>query len=129
MENSKKRILTYGSLRKNEYNFDRFKAIYGPNFNYLSSIIIKGYDLYDLGSYPGIKESENPNKDLQVDIMECGDDCYNSIKRMELGAGYTTKNIEIDGEDHTIYIYQGNPRKLVESGDWSKYLHEKKLVK
>lgn len=125
---SKKRILTYGSLRKGEYNFERMKATY-PDLTFIGTSEIKGYDLFDLnGSYPGIKSSQDPEKTLVVDMMECGESCFNSINRMELGANYTAETVMVNEIPHTIYVYQGSARKLVESGDWSRYLNHEQAT-
>ena len=122
-----KKILVYGSLRNNEYNFKRFKEYFGEGLKYIKTLTIEGYKLYDLGSYPGIKESVN-NEPLVVDVMETSQEAYDAIYRMEIGAGYKTKTVTIEGEDHTIYVYQGNPRRLVESGDWSEYLSHEQAI-
>lgn len=121
-----RKILVYGSLRKGEYNYESFKRRHGDGFNYLGTTKVKGFNLYSLGSYPGITESEDPEKELVVDIMECDDDCYNSIYRMEIGAGYRTQEVIVDGEPMNIYLYLGRPTRLVESGDWSQFLKSKK---
>lgn len=123
---NKNKILTYGSLRKGEYNYDRFKEYFKDGLQYESTITIKGFDLFDLGSYPGIKVSENPEKELVVDIMNCDLNCFNDINGMERGAGYSSHIININNREHIIYIYEGTASKLVESGDWSKYLKELK---
>jgi gamma-glutamylcyclotransferase (GGCT)/AIG2-like uncharacterized protein YtfP len=84
-----------------------------------------GFDLFNLGSYPGVKLSENKNQPLTIDVLECGEACFNSINAMELGAGYYAHNITIDEHKCVIYIYRGNPTDKVEHGDWSKYIQEK----
>lgn len=118
------KILTYGSLRKGEYNYERFRQYFKNGLNHVDTVIIKGFDLYDLGSYPGIKISDDPEKELTVDIMGCSQECYDSIQRMELGAGYSNYPVNINGEDITIYLYHGytQENRLVKHGDWSKYL-------
>lgn len=127
MQNQKRKILVYGSLRFKEYNYNAFKRRNPDGINYLKTTTINGFKLYDLGSYPGIKISSN-NEPLVVDVMEVDRQSYESIYRMEIGANYTAETVTLDGEPHTIYVYQGNPSKLVESGDWSKYLsHEQEI--
>lgn len=123
-----RKCLVYGSLRNKEYNCKRFQNYYPGGFNYESTTTVKGFDLFDLGSYPGIKRSSNPDKELTVDIFNCSEECYRSIRAMELGAGYSELLINLEGVDHVIYLYNGNPTKLVESGDWSKYLSHEQLI-
>jgi len=127
MENKNKKILVYGSLRKGEYNYKRFKSMFKDGLKYIETLNIQGFRLYDLGSYPGIKETPTDTT-LVVDVMECDPACYASIYGMEIGANYVAKNIVINNEDHTIYVYQGSTHKLVESGDWSKYLSHEQLI-
>lgn len=123
-------VLLYGSLRKGHYNYNRFMDYFPEGLTYQETTTIKGFDLYDLGSYPGIKLSEDPNKELVVDMMQCSDECFDSINRMELGAGYTTHQVVINEVPYTIYLYQGrvSENRLVESGDWSKNQHKVSLV-
>lgn len=118
-------ILVYGSLRKGEYNFNSFKSLFGDEFKYVKTMQINGYDLFSLGAYPAIKEGKG---DLIVDLINCSDECKNSIDRMELGAGYTRHIIEIDKNiTATLYVYLGNPStERIVSGDWSEHLKKEK---
>lgn len=122
-----KRICVYGSLRLGEYNYNYFKKRYGNDMNYIRIIVLEGYKLYSLGSYPGIKESKGGEL-LTVDILEVSEDLYYSITEMELGAGYSCKKLNIDNIDTTLYVYEGPTyeKDLVKSGDWSNYLNENK---
>jgi len=121
-----KKILVYGSLRSGEFNFNRFKEYFPNGIEYIKTTTVKGFDLHSLGSYPGIVKSKDPEKELVVDIMHCDNPCYYAINGMELGAGYKNEDVLIEGVPHTIYVYQGNPNRLVESGDWSKHLKDVK---
>lgn len=127
MENNKK-IAVYGSLRNGEYNCVRFQNYFPNQLEYQKTVTILGYDLFDLGSYPGIKVSEDPNKELVVDLFNCSEPCFKTIDGMEKGANYSSKTITINGEEYTIYIYNGRTNTLVESGDWSKYLSHEQAV-
>lgn len=121
-----KKILVYGSLRNGEYNFERFKDYFPNGIEYVKTTTIKGFDLHSLGSYPGIVPSDNPEKELVVDVMNCNNQCFYSIDGMERGAGYKAQEVIVDNVPHTIYVYKGNPNRLVESGDWSKHLKDAK---
>jgi len=121
-----KKIAVYGSLRKGEYNYDRFQEYYPGHIKYIGTEVIKGFDLFSLGSYPGVKKSDNPEQSLVIDVLEVSDSCYSSISAMEHGAGYDSVDVTINGEVCTIYEYMGNKRTPIESGDWSKYLSETK---
>lgn len=117
-------IAVYGSLRKGEYNYNSFKRMYGDDYEYIKTSSILGYNIYDLGSYPGLKVSQNPDDRVIIDIMKCSKECFNSINRMELGAGYSTIKVKDESSDDTYlaYLYEYPCNKLVLSGDWSKYL-------
>ena len=112
-------IITYGSLRKGEYNFDRF-----PGLKWLGTYQLQGYKLYSLGPYPGIKHTGNNTDLLTVDLIDCGSSkTKETIDNMELGAGYSKKELTLEsGTKGTLYLYDGNINEsnLVPSGDWTK---------
>lgn len=126
-----KLIAVYGSLRIGEYNYERFVDIFGKTSitTVEKTKVIDGFDLYSLGSYPAITRGSNK---LTVDILEVTDNVHNSIKAMELGAGYDEETIHIENiGDVVIYTYPKeylDSRRLVESGDWSNYLKQKSYV-
>lgn len=132
MDNNKY-ILVYGSLRKGDYNYDRFKDLYGSEFDYVSTMQVGGFDLYKINDdYPGVKRSEL-SKPLTVDIIKVSNSCYEQINSMEYYAGYSPFGIEvIDGSGNkyscTIYIYEGDVggQDYLPNGDWlnNKYQAE-----
>lgn len=121
-----KKILVYGSLRKGEYNFDRISSQYPGGVKYVGTTKIKGYNLYNLGSYPAISEGEDKSKELTVDVLEVSQPAFNFIERMEIGAGYNRSYHNINGEDLPLYTmtkenlvrYYGGGT-IVDSGDWT----------
>lgn len=116
-------ILVYGSLRKGEYNYDSFKEEYGDDFQFVKELTLEGYKLYSLGVYPGIKKTNNKEDVLVVNKIQLSEEAYRDVDWMEIGAGYSRETINVDGDDCTLYIYDGHVRDtdLVENGDWSKY--------
>ena len=129
MKNNKK-VAFYGSLRKGHYNYDRFKQQYGNEFNYIKTTNISGFNLFDLGSYPGLKAARNNENKVIVDIFELSEKAFDSVERMEHGAGYSTIKVVDDetGEKVYCYLYEYPCNNLVESGDWSKYLSHKQFL-
>lgn len=125
-------ILTYGSLRKDNYNYEYFKSIFKSNFEYISTTSITGYKLYSLGSYPAIKETGNVEDVLVVDLIQVSDHVKQYIDDMEFGAGYkiVPKIIQIEGSTYPceiyVYRYDVDEQNLVESGDWTKFLKKEK---
>lgn len=121
------KIFVYGSLRKGEYNFDRFVEIYGKDSIKVvdTNITLFGYRLYSLGPYPGLKPAnEEDTKSFVIgDILEVSQQVFNSITAMELGAGYYIEVKEIKDHPCVIYLYNGttNERNFVKEGDWIDY--------
>lgn len=108
-------IASYGTLRVGHYNFSRFDLT-----PVKESVVIKGFDLYDLGSYPCVEE--NPGEEITVDILECSEDTLQRIRRMEIGAGYNYKTIDIEGIECEIYYYNKIPNYAtkIEHGDYNR---------
>lgn len=123
--------LFYGSLRQGEYNHSYFNK---GDFYFLQTVELQGYKLYSLGSYPGVKESDNNTDTIICDVVVIEDKpTFESIDRMELGAGYSRKLVDVKldtGEliKCVIYIYEDRVKEewLVEGGDWSKFLKQEK---
>lgn len=115
-------VLTYGSLRKDEYNFKRFIDNYPKEIEWVETIKIQGYDLYSLykGSYSGIVEG---NGAIICDVLNVTSKVLSSITTMEKGAGYDIKEIEVEGKKYFIYLYKGkiNTCPRVINGDWCMY--------
>ena len=114
-------IAVYGSLRKGEYNYERFGG--DKSFAYKGTFNIPGFKLYSLGPYPAVIEGDKTDK-LIVDILETTKDIAKSINNMEVGAGYSAEEVMVDGQVATIYVYDHPIKETnrVLSGDWSKYI-------
>jgi gamma-glutamylcyclotransferase (GGCT)/AIG2-like uncharacterized protein YtfP len=108
-------IAAYGTLRKDHYNFKRFESL-----EYIKTVRIPGYELWDFGPYPYIIEKENA--EITVDILKTNASTKRSIDSMEIGAGYKLKEITIDDMQCTIYymdkIY--NNTTQIQSGDYNE---------
>lgn len=121
MENNNKEefLLVYGSLRKDEYNYNYFKS----GLEFIRTLELPGYLLYSLGAYPGIKKTEDNLKTLEVDLFKVTNPSVGqSIKRMELSANYSIEEVNIEEGKATLYLYNGkiSEENLVESGNWKK---------
>jgi gamma-glutamylcyclotransferase (GGCT)/AIG2-like uncharacterized protein YtfP len=121
--NKNKLYAFYGSLRKGMYNHKYFES----GLEYLGTKEIKGYDLYSLGAFPCIVKSPVPDTVLTVDLFRAKNDATeNRIHSMEKGAGYDYEEVEIDGQNFGIYVYDNRHKppieRLVPGGDWVKYL-------
>lgn len=128
------KVLVYGSLRNNEYNFNSFQRRYGDdNVNYLETGVIKGFELYSFGSFPGILYTGNEEDELTVDLLEVSEEAKQGMDWMELGAGYKIRQVEFNGELVDIYEYGSdeirNRYEQVKHGNWSQYLNERRYEK
>ena len=85
-----------------------------------SNIILDGYTMVSLGSYPAIIPSlvARQNK-IVVDLMEVDDTLYDSICNMETKAGYAKHHILNMDADIFVYVARAhNNYTIVEDGNW-----------
>lgn len=115
-----KRIAVYGTLKRGFYNYNRFNSCFP--FNFIYSEVIKGFSLYDLGSYPTAIENENDK--ITIEIFEVSDECFNILNRMELFAGYVKKEVETSVGSATMWVMEAQnfPKERytkIDSGNYS----------
>lgn len=115
-------VLVYGSLRRGEYNYSN------QDLKYIRTLEISGYDLYKIGSYPGINVGNNK---LKVDLMKFKSaNSEKWIDNMEIGANYRIERVKVkNGEEiinAKIYVHNSDLSNLekIDHGDWSKFLIE-----
>lgn len=112
------KILVYGSLREDEYNFDRIKEAFGDeSIKKVGETEVAGYKMHNLGSYPGINKGTQEDK-IVCDILEVNDEAARFIERMELGAGYAQE----EAQGLPIYVMRSSVAHYpaVSSGNWKK---------
>jgi len=119
----------YGSLRVGQYNYNRFKDYFIDNIKYNKTERLKGFELYGSKKYP-YPFVVKTNKDLdtiEVDVMNCSEECYNVIKQMELSANYT----EIKQNNGFIYVvdYKDLPEGAYKIADGNWLMEIKRLKK
>lgn len=113
-------LFAYGTLRKGDYNYERFKH----GIKYMQDYRLNNYRLYNLGSYPVAIEARSSNDSILCDILEITDKVYQEIKNMELGAGYqeTNTGLTVHGPDSNLYIFTMSKipegASFIKSGDW-----------
>jgi gamma-glutamylcyclotransferase (GGCT)/AIG2-like uncharacterized protein YtfP len=116
------KLLVYGSLRKGEFNHERF----GKNsLSYIKTIAIPDFKMYSLIHYPAAVPIKDKTRVIICDVVECTEDVFNLIRRMEQLAGYIMTSVTYEGENHYMFIMAPTKRflndlRVVESGDWSK---------
>lgn len=103
-------IAVYGSLKKGKYNHTILESC-----KFLGETKVTG-TLYSVGSYPAlIEEGEN---EYVAEVYEVPDTIYQSIRGMELGAGY--KEVVVDGNiiyyaDDELIKYLKINREVIEN--------------
>lgn len=123
-----RRIFVYGSLRRQEYNHSRVNNWGFGELKHVADGFIRGAKLYNLGSYPCIVPSENPEDRVVGEVYDVPEELWRRIDGMEQGAGYEAKDVLVQGEDVAIdalaYFYRFgdelSDKQLIPSGDWSK---------
>ena len=69
-------IFVYGSLRKDQYNYDRIRRQFGDDsFIHIDTLEMRNVKMYDLGEYPAVTTAKY--EDIVVgDLMYCSDEAY-----------------------------------------------------
>lgn len=80
------RLFVYGSLMKGQYNHTAFLS----DAEYLGKASIRGFGLYDLGSYPGIKYAEDVFS-VTGELYAVDEDTYEEVCSLE-GNGFLYQN-------------------------------------
>lgn len=109
------RIIVYGTLKKDQYNYKYIKQMCGEDsLVKKEDLVLDGFEMYDLGSYPGIVQAENGQ--IVCEVMEASPKAANFIQMMEQSSGYREAIID----NARIYIY-ARPIKSynkIETGEW-----------
>lgn len=116
-------IATYGTLRRTMYNNNRFPM------EYMMTRDIPGFQLYDLGPYPMVIKTGDPDDVVTFEIFQVTSRTKGSIDDMEIGAGYMAINVPVSNEIMaTVYAYNRIPQNAVkiQSGDYVEYIHQNK---
>lgn len=136
---AKIKVAVYGTLRKGDYNYDRFVYIFGEKaISYIKTItvttlehaMVSFRDLYPalihesrLTSIP--RRPITPN--ITFDILEVERECYKAIHDMEVGSGYKVSTIEIENNTYQIFLFKHDDcsYETITSGDWFEYKKSK----
>lgn len=123
-------IAVYGTLRKGHYNHDRFPMQFQTGIK--NPVQIEGYKLYDLGPYPCVVYTGNPEDVTTFEIYQVTQRTKDIIDAMEFGAGYDEKRQPITNEVMaSIYVFENTPSRAthIESGDYTEYINSKSNVR
>jgi gamma-glutamylcyclotransferase (GGCT)/AIG2-like uncharacterized protein YtfP len=114
-----KRYFLYGTLRSQEPNYSRFNLAAKSICH--GKITFSGARMYDLGGYPCVVLTGEPDQYVVGEVVEFTDpDCENAIRQMELSAGYSIKSIDTSFGPALIFVFERPPDhgRLIHGGDW-----------
>jgi len=113
-------IFVYGTLMKGESNHSLISSqvCEGSGF-------IRGFNLYNLGYFPGIRPSEHPNHVVYGEVYLVDDRTLEAVNRLEgEGSLYILQSTEVTMSDKTVtagvYVYNHKCLKSsrIFSGSW-----------
>jgi gamma-glutamylcyclotransferase (GGCT)/AIG2-like uncharacterized protein YtfP len=118
-------LAVYGTLKSGFTN----NILLGGS-TYIGTDTLEGYKMYDLGFFPGVLESDNPEDTIEVELWDIDEATLRGCDRLE---GYVPDWPESSlflrketDEGHIIYIFNdrsGNLLKddlIVKDGNWTK---------
>lgn len=131
MNENKFYFYTYGSLMNGLHNHN---LLLQTGAEYIETVKLKGFTLYDLGNYPGTLKT-NTNNVLIAEKYLINYDTLEQLDYLEDVKNKLYKRLKIkDSKGDIGFIYTCNPRlidkftKIVKSGYWKTYfLNQEKL--
>lgn len=99
----KELMFVYGTLKRGFRNHHLIK-----NSKFIGDGVIKGYAMYDLGSFPGIKKDEN--EEVKGEVFEIDQNTLKRVDQLE-SEGYlyirTRADVHLEGEiiKAATYVY------------------------
>ncbi len=131
------KFLAYGTLRKGSYNYERYKKLFGDEYNYIKTVTLPvPYVMVDTtgGAYPYLYSKSDiiipeigKDQNIVFDLIECSKKVWDWVTEMETNAGYklaTENKMQFFVARNRMNIGE---RHIIKSGDWIKY--EKEVLK
>ena len=111
-----KYLLVYGSLKRNGFNYNRFSGQ-----NYIKDVLLEGFDMYDLGSYPAVCKG---NGIIKCELHSIEEKSFKQIQNMEKWAGYEELTFPVKGITKEVSVFIMPKENLVnckkiECGNWT----------
>ncbi len=113
------RLFVYGTLRRGDNNDERWELDRRARF--LGQTTLRGARLFDLGSYPCLVLTTNPEHRVVGELFEIEQQVFEGIQAMEEEAQYVTVTVETEVGPATAFVFESVPpgARLIESGDWT----------
>ena len=119
------KIFVYGTLKRG-YNMERLV----PDAKFIRETILFGYDIYDLGSYPGIKVAEQSDEHypfVRGELWQVSDEGLARLDQYE-GSAYEKIMVAVEGEEvdtcecAITYLFIGSVSQLkpLVNGKWDR---------
>ena len=113
-----KKLFVYGTLRNFHPNSVRFGL--SGSCPVTEGVRLEGYDLFNLGWFPGIKPGEGA---VIGDVFDVPTGLFATLDQYEgVPNLYTRQTVSITdiGDPVEVYVYNGNPGRSdqIESGNW-----------
>lgn len=103
-------IGVYGTLKKGGWNHTMWGMDHAKYIG--STDIVGAMDLHQFG-YPRLYEIGDAPPEFErkhvLELYEVDDNTYESIKSMEIGAGYYIQTFKIEDNDHDIDVFLMHP--------------------
>lgn len=97
------RLFVYGSLKKGFFNHDRFG--FGDAATFLGEGTASGVSLVRLGDLPYPHAFVNEGGEVKGELYELEDTrIADALDAMERGAGYESRQVQVNGADATMYV-------------------------
>lgn len=113
------KVAVYGSLKQGFHNHPVMRQAGGV---YEDTVSLEGYDMFNLGSFPGIKEGTGTIEAelYQVSDLRPLDWLEGYHPDYEPDSLYLRRTVKLDGEDVYVYVYNGevSRKDIVEDGKW-----------
>jgi gamma-glutamylcyclotransferase (GGCT)/AIG2-like uncharacterized protein YtfP len=110
------KIACYGTLKQGHYNHKYFAR----HLTLISEQEIEGFQMFNLGHYPCVVRTNNPEDKITVQLMDCDKQGFDKITEMELNAGYVIEKVMIGDTIANIFTFTNTPAhaRRIETGNW-----------
>ena len=115
-------VFVYGTLMMGFHNHESFG--FNANTRFVSRAALQGAVMFDMGFYPCIVLTGNPNNMVHGELYHyCDMECRERVSIMEFGAGFDEEVVTIDGIPASVFVYREKPEGVpwIPGGDWCVY--------
>jgi gamma-glutamylcyclotransferase (GGCT)/AIG2-like uncharacterized protein YtfP len=114
------KVFIYGSLKRGHFNNKRWK--FDERTRFLGEGSIFGFQMYNLGDFPCIVPTGDPDHVIHGEVFEFQDEgLEEQIRHFEQNYGYVEIEVEVNGLIVKTFVFEKVPEGgvLVRSGVWT----------